>query len=85
MSQGAPGNNSLSKTRPRRIPVAHIQPRMLTVPEAVAYARRSRAALYEDIRDGRLEARKAGRRTLIPVAALDRMLDSLPSVGGRGL
>ena len=64
----------------RLVPVPHIQPRMLTVPEAVAYARRSRAALYEDIRNGLLEARKAGRRTLIPVAALDRMLDGLPSI-----
>lgn len=66
--------------KPRQLPVPHISPRMLTIREAVAYARRSRAALYVDIREGRLEARKAGRRTLIPVAALDRMLDSLPHI-----
>lgn len=64
--------------RPNRVPVEHIKPRMLTILEAVAYVRRSRASLYEDIRNGRLEARKAGRRTLIPVEALDRMLDGLP-------
>lgn len=66
--------------RPRRIPVSYILPRMLTLPEAVAYTRRSRAALYQLIKEGRLEARKAGRRTLIPVSALDGMLAGLPSL-----
>ena len=64
--------------RKAKLPVEYILPRMLTVPEAVAYSRRCRAALYSDIRDGKLEARKAGRRTLIPVSSLDRMLDDLP-------
>jgi hypothetical protein len=73
-------NSNLKRTRPRVVPVSHIQPKMLTVPEAVAYARRSRAALYVDIRAGLLEARKAGRRTLISVASLDRMLDDLPPI-----
>ena len=71
------------RSKPRLAPVQHIIPAMMTVKEAVAYTRRSRAALYQDIRCGHLEARKAGRRTLIPVAALDRMLDSLPVIGTR--
>ena len=69
-----------TRRRPQLVPVSYIQPRMLTVPEAVAYARRSRAALYVDIRAGLLDARKAGRRTLISLASLDRMLDGLPPV-----
>jgi len=69
------------KIKPRMVPVQHIIPVMMTIKEAVAYTRRSRAALYQDIRGGKLEARKAGRLTLIPVAALDRMLDSLPVIG----
>jgi hypothetical protein len=73
-------NSATTRLRPQKVPVAHIQPRMLTVLEAVAYVRRSRAALYVDIRAGVLEARKAGRRTLISVASLDRMLERLPPV-----
>jgi len=49
---------------------------LLTV-EGGAYSRRSGAALNIETKARRLEIRKAGRRTLIPVAALDRMLDGL--------
>ena len=73
-------NNVAITARPRRTPVPHIQPSVLTIPEAVAYTRRSRATLYKLIKEGKLEARKAGRRTLIPVSTLDEMLAGLPSL-----
>jgi excisionase family DNA binding protein len=56
---------------------------MLTVAQAVQTSGIGRTSLYAAIRDGRLEARKHGRRTLVPAAALARMLDSLPRVGKR--
>jgi excisionase family DNA binding protein len=37
-----------------------------------------RDGIYEAIREGRLEARKFGRRTLITDEALERFLNSLP-------
>ncbi len=49
-----------------------------TIPEAIAAAKLSRTTLYEALRTGQLGARKAGRRTLIPVSELQRYLDSLP-------
>jgi excisionase family DNA binding protein len=38
-----------------------------------------RTRLYQEISDGRLEARKAGKRTLITRTALERFIASLPS------
>jgi excisionase family DNA binding protein len=38
-----------------------------------------RTRLYQEISDGRLEARKAGKRTLITRDALERFIASLPS------
>lgn len=40
--------------------------------------------IYEEMRAGRIQARKSGRRTLIPAAEAERYLLSLPSVHGRG-
>lgn len=54
-------------------------PQMLTITEAVAASRIGRTALYGLIRDGKLDARKLGRRTLVPAAALRRLLERLPS------
>lgn len=51
----------------------------LKMPEAVEYSGLSRTALYSALKQGALSARKAGRRTLIPLAELDAYLASLPS------
>lgn len=53
-------------------------PIAITIPEAVKTSGISRSSLYEALRKGELEARKAGRRTLIPVAALRAYLERLP-------
>ena len=47
------------------------------VDEAANALRLSRSVLYEVIRSGRLRTVKAGRRRLVPVAALDEYVDSL--------
>jgi excisionase family DNA binding protein len=48
------------------------------IDEACAVAALGRTTLYSEIAAGRLEARKAGRRTLITADALSRWLDGLP-------
>jgi excisionase family DNA binding protein len=40
----------------------------------------SRGKVFKEIRQGHLEARKCGRRTLIPAAVADRYLANLPNV-----
>jgi excisionase family DNA binding protein len=45
--------------------------------EAANARRLSRSVLYQLIRSGRLRTVKAGRRRLVPVAALDECVDSL--------
>ena len=47
------------------------------VDEAAIALRLSRSVLYELIRSGRLRTVKAGRRRLVPVAALDEYVHSL--------
>jgi excisionase family DNA binding protein len=47
------------------------------VDEAAAALRLSRSVLYELIRSGQLRTVKAGRRRLVPVAALTEYVDSL--------
>ena len=47
------------------------------VDEAAEALRLSRSLLYELIRSGRLRTVKAGRRRLVPVAALDEYVNSL--------
>lgn len=47
------------------------------VDEAADALRLSRSVLYELIRSGRLRTVKAGRRRLVPVAALAEYVDSL--------
>ena len=54
-----------------------------TVAEAVRVSNVGRSTLYELIRDGRLEARKLGSKTLIPAASLRALLATLPKVGAR--
>jgi excisionase family DNA binding protein len=50
----------------------------MSVAEAAIEAGIGRDGIYAAIRDGRLEARKWGRRTLITDEALRRFLDALP-------
>ncbi len=49
----------------------------LTIPEFCDWARIGRSKTYEEIGAGRLEAVKVGKRTLIPVTAAHRWLESL--------
>jgi excisionase family DNA binding protein len=49
----------------------------MTVAEAAVEARIGRDGIYAAIREGRLEARKWGRRTLITDEALQRFLNGL--------
>ena len=50
------------------------------VDEAAVALRLSRSVLYELIRTGQLRTVKAGRRRLVPVAALSEYVDSLDGV-----
>jgi predicted DNA-binding transcriptional regulator AlpA len=54
----------------------------VTLPEATALSGIGRSSLYKLFNDGKLTPRKAGKRTLILVAELERYLQSLPA-GGR--
>ncbi len=54
-------------------------PLALSIPDAVKVSGMSRSSIYEAMKRGELAALKAGRRTLIPVAALEAYLASLPS------
>jgi excisionase family DNA binding protein len=52
----------------------------LTIPDVVRRYGIGRTKLYDLIREGRLDARKLGARTLVTVASLDALLASLPPV-----
>ncbi len=63
-----------------------IAPAMFTIQGAVVYSGFVRSRLYSEIKAGHLDARKAGRRTLITRASLDALLASLPlATAGKGL
>ena len=49
-----------------------------SVDEAAMRANIGRDGIYQAIRENRLEAKKAGRRTLIPAEALRRFIENLP-------
>lgn len=51
----------------------------VSVKEFCQWASIGRTAAYEEIARGRLRARKAGKRTLIPMSEAQRWLDSLPT------
>ena len=61
--------------------VGRIVPVMFTVAGASVYSGFARSRLYLEIKAGRLDARQAGRRTLITRDSLDAMLAALPKVG----
>ncbi len=52
-----------------------------TIPEACTLAGVGRSRLYLEIKEGRLTARKVGRRTIIRSEDLDRWLDQAPVAG----
>jgi excisionase family DNA binding protein len=55
----------------------------LTIDEARAESGLGRTTLYNAIRDGKLDAKKAGKRTLITGVSLKRFVDSLPPLVSR--
>lgn len=57
----------------------HLAP-VATVANTVKWSGISRSRLYELIKAGEIEARKAGRRTLIVTDTVIRWLDALPRV-----
>jgi excisionase family DNA binding protein len=52
----------------------------LRVNEACATLGISRSKIYEELAAGRLEARKAGSCTLIPMASINAWLNNLPTL-----
>ncbi|MEU4232814.1 helix-turn-helix domain-containing protein [Nonomuraea sp. NPDC026600] len=50
---------------------------VLSVEEAAAQLRISRWSLYKFIRSGQLKSIKAGRRRLVPVCAINALVDQL--------
>lgn len=59
------------------------EPLAYTVEDAVKASGLCRSRLYEELRAGRIEARKAGRRTLILASSLTAFLTALPPAAGR--
>jgi excisionase family DNA binding protein len=59
---------------------ADLEKMAFSVNEAAMRAGLGRDGIYGAIRNGQLEARKAGRRTLITADALRRYLDKLPAL-----
>lgn len=55
-----------------------IAPALFTISGACVYSGFARSRLYLEIKAGRLDARKAGRRTLITRVSLDVLVEALP-------
>jgi excisionase family DNA binding protein len=51
-----------------------------SIDEAAVRANIGRDGIYQAIREKRLDAKKVGRRTLIPADALRRFIENLPSL-----
>ena len=62
------------------IHVSDLQPEGLSVMEACRVSGLGRTTVYEAISDGRLLARKAGKRTIILRTELQEFLTALPVV-----
>ena len=58
--------------------------RAMSVEEAAKAAGVGRTLLFEEIRKGRITARKVGRRTIITTGDLDACLNSLPKSNDTG-
>ena len=61
-----------------RLDAPHQQPIMIQISKATRISGLSRTEIYRRIARGQLEAKKAGSRTLITFASLERHLASLP-------
>jgi hypothetical protein len=64
-------------------PAANIQKFVYTLDEFRKLGGPCRARCYSLIRDGRLNAVKDDRRTLIPAAEVERFFADLPAMGAR--
>lgn len=60
--------------------MTEVNPLAYTISEAMELTRTGRTALYQQIRDGKLSARKRGGRTLILATDLRAWLNALPIV-----
>jgi excisionase family DNA binding protein len=58
--------------------------RAMSVEQAAKAAGIGRTLLFAEIREGRITARKVGRRTIITLDDLDAWLKSLPVKAGKG-
>ena len=58
-----------------------VEPIALQIPDAVKLSGVGRTSLYAAIKDGKLTARKTGRRTLILATDLRAWLENLPFAG----
>ena len=67
----------IMKARNADRPVMAVAAVLYSVDEAASALRLSKSVLYELIRSGRLHTVKAGRRRLVPVAALAEYVASL--------
>jgi excisionase family DNA binding protein len=52
-----------------------IKPLTVTIPDATRMVGLSRSRIYELLGEGRLQSRKIGRRRLIVVQSLERLVD----------
>ena len=52
----------------------------MSIDEAARRAGLGRDKMYTAVKEGKLEARKAGRRTLVTADALRRFIDNLPTL-----
>ncbi len=59
--------------------VAPIPPVARSIDDTAATYGWTRSFIYERLQSGELQARKAGRRTLVVVATCDRLFESLPA------
>lgn len=64
--------DSNSRQSPAPVP---LEPLAYSVADAIRVSSIKRTALYKHIAAGRLEARKLGRRTLIPADSLRKLLE----------
>jgi len=55
-----------------------IEPMVLGVKDAATFIGLSRSRLYELIDEGRIDARKLGARTVVPVASLRAFVEAAP-------
>jgi hypothetical protein len=60
-------------------------PLMASIADTVKWSGVSRSSLYELIAAGKIEARKAGAKTLVVTASVVRWLDNLPQARGKSI